>query len=74
MVPQHRQTEEQRHDKSPNIDEHYGEIGISAVRASVRYVLTDSSAVLTDTSTDRKEVSVKQVQPCHASCRSEDGR
>ena len=48
MVPQHRQTEEQRHDKSPNIDEHYGEIGISAVRASVWYVLTDRSAVLTD--------------------------
>ena len=42
MVPQHRHTEEQCHDKSPNIDEHYGEIGISAVRASVRYVVTDS--------------------------------
>jgi len=58
MVPKHRQTEKQRHRKSPNIDEHYREIGISAVRASVRYVLTDSSAVLTDTSADRKKESL----------------
>jgi len=58
MVPKHRQTEKQRHSKSPNIDEHYREIGISAVRASVRYVLTDSSAVLLDTSADHKEDSL----------------
>jgi hypothetical protein len=58
MVPQHGQTQEQRHGKSPNFEEHYGEIGISAVRASVRYALTDSSAVLTDPSTDRKKESL----------------
>jgi hypothetical protein len=58
MVPQHRQTEEQRPSKSSSIEEHYGEIGISAVRASVRYVLTDKSAVLRDSSTDRKKESL----------------
>jgi len=58
MVPKHRQREEQRHSKSPNIDEYYREIGISAVRASLRYVLTDSSAVPTDNSTDRKKDSL----------------
>jgi hypothetical protein len=57
MVPKHRQTEEQRPSKS-SIEEHYGEIGISAVRASVRYVLTDKSAVLRDSSTDRKKESL----------------
>jgi len=59
MVPQHRQTEEQRHDKSPNIDEHYGETGISAVRASVRYVFTDRSAVFTE-SPDRSQKRVAE--------------
>jgi hypothetical protein len=58
MMPKHHQTEEQRPSKSSKIEEHYGEIGISAVRASVRYVLTDSSAVLMDTSTDRKKASL----------------
>jgi hypothetical protein len=61
-MPKHRQTEEQRPGKSSNIEEHYKEIGISSVRASVRYVLTDSSAVLTDTDrtdTDRKKPAVR---------------
>jgi hypothetical protein len=58
MVPKHRRREEQRHGKSFNIDEHYREIGISAVRASVRYFLTDRSAVLTDTSSDREKDSL----------------
>ena len=58
MVFKHRQTDEQRPSKSSSIEGQYGEIGIPAVRAWVRYVLTDSSAVLTDTSADRKKDSL----------------
>jgi hypothetical protein len=54
MVLKHRQTEKQRQRKSPKLDEHYREIGIPAVRASVQYVLTDSSAVLTNTSDHKR--------------------
>ena len=50
MVLKHQKTDS----KSPKIDEHYREIGIPAVRASVRYVLRDSSAVLTNTFADHK--------------------
>ena len=55
MVRKDRQTEEPRRSKSCNIEEHYGEIGISAVRASMHYVLTDRSAVVLDSSTDRNK-------------------
>jgi hypothetical protein len=54
-----RQPEEQRKSKAPNLDKHYREIGIAAVRATV-YVLTDSSAVLTDTSADHKDAAHSQ--------------